>query len=431
MSPSAIQAELTWIDGTFLPGIQITVGPGGRIEAVGAPEEAPSPILWGTALLPGFVNTHSHAFQRGLRGAGEDFPAGAGSFWSWREAMYSLVDSLHADTLHRLCRQAFGEMRDAGTTTVGEFHYLHHQEPGDFAFDEIVLQAAAEVGIRIVLLQAYYATGSIGKPLEGAQRRFATPSLEGYWRQWERLDLATDGATQTLGVAPHSVRAAGLGEIRELYEEAIRRRRPFHMHVEEQRGEVEQAMAAYGRAPMAALCDSLDIAGNFTAVHCTHTDPRDMARFLSAGGTICLCPATEGNLGDGIPDLSSPLASGSLSLGSDSNLRIAPVEEMRWLEYGQRLRGEFRGALADGRGRVATTLLAAATVGGSHALGVEGGRIAPGHWADLVAVDLRAPALADVPAERLLEAILFGSGNEAIAGTYVGGRWRETGAPSA
>jgi len=431
MSATIIRAELTWIDGGFLPGVQITIGTDGRIEAVGAPDEALSPTLRGTALLPGFVNAHSHAFQRGLRGAGEDFPAGAGSFWSWREAMYALVDSLDADMLRRLCRQAFGEMRDAGITTVGEFHYLHHREPGDFAFDEIVLQAAAELGIRIVLLQAYYATGSIGKPLDGAQRRFATPSLEGYWRQWERLDLATNGVTQTLGVAPHSVRAAGLGEIRELHEEAVLRRRPFHIHVEEQRAEIGQAMAAYGRAPMAALCDSLDVSPNFIAVHCTHTDPRDMARLLSAGGGICLCPTTEGNLGDGIPDLSFPQASGRLSLGSDSNLRIAPVEEMRWLEYGQRLRGELRGGLVDGGGRVATTLLAAATVGGSRALGVDAGNIAAGNWADLVAIDLTAPALADVPAERLLEAIIFGSGNEAIAGTYVGGRWRETGAPSA
>jgi formiminoglutamate deiminase len=377
------------------------------------------------ALLPGFVNTHSHAFQRGLRGTGERFPSGSGSFWSWREAMYRLAGSLDRDTLKRTCRQAFAEMRDAGFTTVGEFHYLHHERDDDFSFDDVVLEAASDVGIRIVLLQTYYATGGIGKPLEPGQRRFATVDRDAWWKQMDRLAGRLDPVNQSLGVAAHSLRAVSLPDIQALYAEAARRGLPFHMHVEEQRREIEGAQAAYGRTPMRVLCDELPAAGGFTAVHCTHTSPADMVAFLERGGHVCVCPLTEANLGDGLPDLSGPhSAGGRLAIGTDSNARISAVEEMRWVEYGQRLRRELRGALPDASGSVATSVLAAATAGGAAALGVGAGRIASGEWADFAAVDLDAKSLAGVADTGLLEAIVFGAGSEAIAGTFVGGSWR-------
>lgn len=427
MTGRAIEAELTWTGDRFEPAVQVAVGPDGRIEAVGALAHPRAERLPGVALLPGFVDTHSHAFQRALRGAGESFPAGAGSFWTWRDAMYALVASLDRGSLRRISARAFAEMRDAGITTVGEFHYVHHEREGDFALDEAVIEAAADVGIRIVLLYTYYATGAPGRPLEGAQRRFATPSVEGFWAQVDRLAPRLDPETQSLGVAPHSIRAASPVEIRALHDEARRRALPFHMHVEEQRREIEESLAAYGGTPMAVILEALE-GDSLIAVHCTHTAADDMVRFLGRGGRACLCPLTEGNLGDGIPRLArAHAAGGRLAIGTDSNLRLAMLEEMRWLEYGQRLGGELRGALPDGAGRVASTLLEAATAGGARALGVACGRIAPGSWADLVAIDLRAPALADVPAERMLEAIVFGAGNEVIAGTYVGGRWRATG----
>jgi formimidoylglutamate deiminase len=422
-----LEAELTWTGAEFAPNVQVVVDGAGRIEQVGALGRADASRLRGLALLPGFVDAHSHAFQRGLRGLGEAFPAGAGSFWSWREAMYALVDSLDGKTLRRLSARAFAEMRDAGITTVGEFHYLHHEREGDFALDQAVVEAAADVGIRLVLLYSYYATGAPGRALEGGQRRFATPSLDGFWHQVDRLAGVLAPDTQTLGIAPHSIRAASPTDIRLLYEEARRRGLPVHLHVEEQRREIEESLAAYGRTPMAVILDAVQ-GGPFTAVHCTHSADQDLARFVAGGGIVCLCPLTEGNLGDGIPRLArAHAARGRLALGTDSNARLAMLEEMRWLEYGQRLRDEIRGALPDPAGNIAPTLLDAATAGGALALGVPAGRIAPGCWADLVAVDLGAPALADVPRERLLEALVFGAGNEVITGTYVGGRWRERG----
>ena len=290
-----------------------------------------------------------------------------------------------------------------------------------------MIEAAAEVGIRLVLLYSFYATGAPGRPLEGPQRRFATPSVDEFWRQADRLAARLDPERQTLGVAPHSIRAASPEQIRLIHAEAMRRRLPVHLHVEEQRREIEECFAAYGRPPMAVITEAVE-GGPFTAVHCTHTADADMAGFLAAGGIACLCPLTEGNLGDGIPRLGRlHAAGGRLAIGTDSNNRLAMLEELRWLEYGQRLRGELRGALTDAAGAVAPTLLAAATTGGAAALGLPAGRIAPGQWADMVAIDLRSPALLEVPADRLLDALVFGAGNEAITGTWVGGRWRPTG----
>ena len=428
MSRLLIQADLTWLDGEFVPGATVAVGVSGHIESVGPAHHSGSGAfrrLEGMALLPGFIDAHSHAFQRGLRGAVERFSTGTGTFWSWREGMYALAASLDRETFGELCRRTFSEMRAAGFTAVGEFHYLHHEHDRDWAFDEALLEAAAEVGIRLVLLQACYSAGGIGRPLEPAQRRFDTVDLAAYWRQWDRLARRLDPRTQSLGVVAHSVRAATLPEIRALHAEAVRRRLPFHIHVEEQRKEIEESLAAYGRTPMRVLCEELTTAEGTTAIHCTHTAAADMEAFLQLGGRVCVCPLTEGYLGDGIPDLAAPHAAGGrLALGTDANARISAIEEMRWLEYGQRLRAERRGTLADRRGGIAACLLEAATSGGAAALGLGAGRIAPGEWADFVAVSLESVPLAGEPAEGLLEAIVFGGGNEVVAGTFVGGKWR-------
>ncbi|HYO13058.1 MAG TPA: formimidoylglutamate deiminase [Thermoanaerobaculia bacterium] len=424
------EAEWTWTGERFESGIQIQVEGDGRIEAVGSLGATPDLALAGRAILPGMVSAHSHAFQRGLRGRGETFPEGSGSFWTWRQAMYGLVETLDEESFHRLCLLCFAEMRAAGITTVGEFHYFHHRgtggETADYAFDEVVLRAAAEAGIRIALLEVYYRTGAIGQPLEGAQRRFGSPSPAAYWEQMERLAGLLDPRTQTLGASVHSIRAASLEDLAAIYDEARRRDLVFHIHVEEQRREIEDSLAFYGKRPMALVLEALGTATDLTAVHCTHTDPEDMARFLAGGGTVCLCPLTEANLGDGIPAAPRVHPAGSpFCLGSDSNARISLLEEMRWMEYGQRLASESRGVLRDAGGSVARVLWDAATVGGARALDVPAGRIEAGRWADLVAIDLASPSLAGWTPETLLDALTFGATESVVAATCVGGEWRE------
>lgn len=434
------RAQILEADWTLTPnglesGIQVEVDAAGRIAAVGRLGKRATRRLREQALLPGFVNAHSHAFQRGLRGRGDTFPAGAGSFWTWRQAMYALVDGLDESAFFRLTLQAFREMRAAGTTTVGEFHYVHHSAAGDdFALDEAVLRAADRAGIRLVLLQTYYRTGGIGRPLEGGQRRFHTPSPERYWESVDALQPLLRPGTQTLGAVAHSIRAASPEEITALHAEAARRGLVFHLHVEEQRQEIADCVATYGRTPMAVLAAALPTCANVVAVHCTHTARPELEAFVDRGGRVCVCPTTEGNLGDGVQDF-APLAPASgrdaFCLGSDSNLRISPLEELRWLELVQRLGGEKRGVLRDAAGEVGRGLLHAATAGGAAALGVPTGRLAAGLWADFLTVDLGAPVLAGWEPETLVDTLVFGGTDEVILATAVGGAWAEHRRPAA
>ena len=425
MTREVIEAELTWTGDRFERGVQIMIADG-RIEATGALGFDSVRQLERRALLPGLISAHSHAFQRALRGRGETFPAGSGSFWSWREAMYELVASLDAERFYDAARATYEEMRRAGITTVGEFHYLHHSPEGaDHAFDEIVLRAARDAGIRIVLLMTYYKTGGIGQPLASAQKRFETAALDDFWHAVDALAPALDPRTQSLGVAAHSIRGVPLAEIEPLYRETRRRGMPFHMHLEEQRREIEECVLAYGATPLHLINERLESCDGFTAVHATHSEPAEMERFLSRGGAVCITPLTEANLGDGIPGI-RPYANfpDRVCLGSDSNARISMVEEMRWLEYAQRLTSETRGVFREEDGHNARRLLRFATSGGARALALDAGRIASDTVADLVAIDLDAPALAGIDPDHLLEAIIFGASDDVIAGTCVAGEWR-------
>ncbi len=428
--PKVLEADLTLTPSGWERGVRVAVHPDGTIRSVDRGAASPAgtaspPVrLAGKALIPGFVNAHSHAFQRGLRGRGESFPEGAGSFWSWREAMYSLVERLDPDAAYDLSRQAFGEMRGAGITSVGEFHYLHHDRSGrGYAMDEAVIRAAADAGIRLVLLFTAYHSGGFGEPLQGGQLRFCTGDASEFWGQIDALQRLLDPSCQTLGVAAHSIRAVALDEIAALHEESVRRGLVFHMHLEEQRAEIEACLAHYGATPLSLLNDRLEVDARTTLVHCTHSEPLELARFLAAGGNVCLCPLTEANLGDGLADLPLLLEKGEgVSLGTDSNARISMLEEMRLLEYGQRLRSAARGIARNAAGAVAPVLLDCATARGARSLGLDAGAIAPGLAADFAVVDLGHPSLAGWDEDSLLAALIFGASDGAIAGGIVGGK---------
>lgn len=446
MNSDWIEADLTFVGGEFRPGVRLCVGSDGRIAAIeqggdsarakGASSRrggTSARRLRGRALLPGFVNVHSHAFQRALRGFGETYPAGMGDFWSWREAMYGLVERLDPPTFRRVTLHAFREMLSAGITTVGEFHYVHHADidAQDFALDELVLDAAKEAGIRLVLLLCFYKTGGVGKPLAGGQRRFATPDVERFLRQYERLEKRLDRRTQAIGIAPHSLRAVPPEDLKALKAEAERRGVVCHIHVEEQRKEIEEVRAALRAGPLAWLLENVSLGRRDTIIHATHSVPDDLQRYLATGAHVGVCPLTEGNLGDGIGDgeLIQRLGPG-VCIGSDSNIRIDFAEELRWLEFVQRLKAEKRGVCKDADGDVAARLWQCGTINGAASLGldrasdVQVGDIRVGAAADFLLLDLGATSLDGWTPETLLASWLCGGGRECVAEVCVAGEWR-------
>ena len=409
--------ELVWIDGAFHANKSIAIEEG-AITAIGDGDNSDS-----GAYLPGFVNAHSHAFQRGLRGRGETFASGVDSFWTWREEMYKLVDELSVDQFRGLCIHCFSEMRHAGITTVGEFHYFHHDKATDFAMDRVLLEAAAEVGIRIVLLHANYAMGGFQQPLSGGQKRFATDSIRSWWDHVDALSDEVDGSMQRIGTVAHSVRAVDIDSIKEIAIGSIERGMPMHIHVEEQRQEIDACLKYHGVTPMALLNDAIEVSPMVTAVHCTHTASADMEQWLSTGGNVCICPLTEANLADGVCDLHRIVKQGGcVSLGTDSNARVSMLEEMRWLEYAQRLHREERGICVNQDGLMANYLIGAATKNGARCLGISGGEIKVGKLADFTVVDLKHPQLSGATPETLGAALCSGADNSVIQKTIIAGR---------
>ncbi len=407
-----LEADLTWRGGRFESGVQVEIRDDGIIGRVGPGLSKEAERLKGEALLPGFVNAHSHAFQRGLRGKAETF----GSFWGWREEMYRLAQSLDVERFRKLSALAFREMLASGITTVGEFHYLHHLEGSrGYELDRAIAEAAREAGIRLALLDVCYMTGDVGKPLGGAQARFASRSVEEFLESASRVE--------TRGLVAHSVRAVPIEAIVRIHEEARRRGLVFHMHVEEQRKEIEAAIAHYGKRPLELLLDRLEIGPETTAVHCTHSGEEDLERLLATGANVCVTPLTEANLADGIPPALLARPEAHLSLGTDSNLRIDFTEETRLLEYAQRLRSQKRGIFVDGTGSVAARLFEIATRGGARSLGLRAGEIETGFLADFVTLDLECPSLSSSSPEELMTAFLLGAGSAAIRRVAISARW--------
>jgi formimidoylglutamate deiminase len=314
-------------------------------------------------------------------------------------------------------------MLSAGITSVGEFHYLHHAGVDHhWAFDEAILAAARDAGIRIVLIQTYYATGAIGQALRGAQQRFSPVSRVEFVRQIDRLATKLDPSTQSLGVACHSIRAVGLDDLAYFRDYAARSNLIFHIHVEEVRKEIDDCVAAYGTNPLALLMNKIKIDQHVTAIHCTHSIPQDLREWIARGGRICLCPITEGNLSDGFPDVPTIRgAGGKICVGSDSNIRISMTEELRWLEFAQRARREQRGIVVDESGNAAAALMQLGTTNGAASLGLPVGTIAPGAYADLISVDVSHPCMRECDENSILDSLLFGCGNGAVDQVWIGG----------
>jgi len=461
----SLRADFTLIDGRLEPNQVVHVGRDGLIEAIesrGRGQRAATPTLTvsgdagstpgdfstasgrgvhrlrNKALLPGFCNAHSHAFQRLLRGRTERRLIGRSGddFWSWRSAMYRITQNLQPEDVEVVSRMAFMEMLRAGYTHVSEFHYLHNQVGGQ-AFDDPtelsarVLAAADTAGIGITLLRVAYQRGGAGVAASSEQRRFTELKPERYLAAVQATERWTEPDAQRpvlVGMAAHSVRALDESYLRAIAEMASEGGYRLHAHVAEQPREIEECLEEHGKRPMEVLADCGLLGEHFTAVHATHLEAHEAQLLGDSGSGVCVCPTTERNLGDGLANLQDLLESEvPLAIGSDSQARIDPLAELRSLEDGERLRRGSRNCLVQADGAVAPNLLVMGTAGGRRASGLPAGGIEVGQRADLVAVDISAPSLAGVQGganseEALLAAMVFAGSSALVRDVWVGGR---------
>lgn len=381
--------------------------------------------------LPGMPNLHSHAFQRGLAGLTEWRGSNEDSFWTWRELMYRFVDRLTPDDLTALAELAYVEMLETGFTRVGEFHYLHHDRDGRPYADPAEMSAAIAAaaggsGIGLTLLPVFYAhAGFGGLPSQPNQARFVC-DLDGYARL---LDAAGHALAilpdAVLGTAPHSLRAVTPEQLATVA--SLRPGAPIHIHVAEQVREVEDCLRWSGQRPVEWLLSETALDSRWCLVHATHMTSIETDALARSGAIAGLCPVTEANLGDGLFPASAFLdAGGGFGIGSDSNVLIDTTEELRLLEYGQRLALQRRNVLASpATERTGERLFNAAVAGGAAALGVDAGLVV-GAAADIVSLDLAHPSLACRPREALLDGFVFSAGRGAIDCVWRGGEKQVT-----
>jgi formimidoylglutamate deiminase len=380
------------------------------------------------ALVPGMPNVHSHAFQRALAGLTERGGPRADNFWTWRTEMYRFLERIGPDEQEAIATQLYMEMLKAGYTSVGEFHYLHHDpagrpyaNPAEMA--ERVRAAAATTGLRLTLLPVFYAHSDFGgAPPLPAQRRFIH-DIESFRALFAALARQRG---ETLGVAPHSLRAVSPAELAELCElaRAHEDHTPIHIHAAEQRREVDDCMAWSGVPPLQWLLDNADVDERWCIVHATHMEPDEARKLASTGAVAGLCPTTEADLGDGVfPAVGYRAAGGRIGIGGDSHVGVDPFLELRLIEAAQRLMLRKRNVLARDGESSGLVLYQAALAGGAQALAQPAGAIAVGRRADLLVLDGDDPALAEQAPSNLLDAAIFGPARRVVRDVMVAGRW--------
>jgi formimidoylglutamate deiminase len=400
---------------------------GGTIAAV-APDTPPTSKAqrFSGIAVPGVANVHSHAFQRAMAGLVERRGPEDDSFWTWREVMYRFLATMTPDDIEAIAAWAYVEMLEAGFTSVGEFHYLHNAPDGAHYADPAetggrIVAAAEQSGIGLALLPSFYAHGGCGgQPPTPGQARFLF-DLDGFARLLEssRRHIARfEGAT--LGIAPHSLRAVDAPELRALVESWTAG--PIHIHAAEQTREVKECMAWSGARPVQWLLDNMGVSSRWCLIHCTHMTPDESERLARSGAVAGLCPITEANLGDGIFEAPRFAASGGrFAVGTDSNVRIALNEEVRTLEYGQRLREQKRNRLGPIGASTGRHLFDTACRGGAQALGLSSGSLVVGKTADIVILDDAHPALTGREDDQAIDSWLFAAGDGAVRDVFAGG----------
>jgi formimidoylglutamate deiminase len=426
--------DLLYSNGRFIANGEVLVSEDGQfLDASEKTDNLSTRIvdLPGKALLPGFVNVHSHSFQRLIRGKSESRIISGKDFWSWRSTMYHAASQLNPQEVYDVARMAFLEMVLAGTTTVGEFHYLHNAPDGRPYDDpnllsKQVIAAAQSVGIRIVLLRTAYLRSGYELSTDPGQSRFFESTnafLENMGALIRECSIAP--CEVRFGIAPHSVRAVPLADLKKIAVWSRENKFPLHMHVAEQIAENVACLREYGSTPVQLLWKEKLLGPDFTAVHAIHIREDEIAMLAEANATICSCPTTERDLGDGVIAADRVMEKGiRVAFGSDSQAQIDPLEDARELEYHLRLKQHERAILdpiADQS--LASRLFDCATGHGARALNLPGGGLTPGSFADFFTVDLNDVSIAGHSAQDLLPIIVFALNRSAIRDVVVNGRF--------
>ena len=430
MNPTVLHADHAWFDGGFADGVALSVVDG----AIRSTATHGGGERIGRYVVPGMPNLHSHAFQRAMAGLAERRGQSEDSFWTWREVMYAFAGRIGPDELRAIAAQLYVEMLKAGYTQVCEFHYLHHQPDGrpyadPAAMSLALVEAALDAGIGLTLLPTLYMTGGFdGRVLGERQRRFGH-DVDAYVRLVEKM-RALQSPMLRVGVALHSLRAVPEEAMRMVLENQSVRDGVVHIHIAEQIGEVQDCLAIRKARPVEWLLDHADVDARWCLVHATHLTEDETRRIAASGAVAGLCPTTEANLGDGLFPLKAYLdAGGVLGIGSDSHISVSPVEELRWLEYGQRLVTRHRNVSASAATpSTGETLFAHALSGGAQASGANIGRLDAEDGieprADLVVLDDASPLLAGRDAAHAIDTWLFAGNSNLVRHVMAGGEWR-------
>jgi len=435
-------APMAWVDGAWAKDVLLSVSAGGMwasIKSNASVDQQRGAVWLAGPAIPGLVNAHSHAFQRAIAGMTERAGGGVGgqdNFWSWRDRMYSAALRITPAQLEAIAALLYAELLQAGYTQVCEFHYLHNDIAGKpyanpLEMSLALVRAAQRAGIGLTLLPALYmrsgfsATGlQNDQPLRRDQQRFASAPAS-VFKLREGIEKQCASHLVNTGLALHSLRAVGQGALLDAASYAKSGQLPIHIHAAEQMGEVADCIATHGQRPVEWLLNHAGLDSRWSLVHSTHTTPAELQGIKASGASIVLCPTTEANLGDGVFDLPTYAnAEGNWSIGSDSHVTRSWQEELRLLEYSQRLVSQQRNVMAGASGHASTAaaLFNAAVTGGSAACGLPMGGFAIGNRADFSVIDTTSTALLGMPGEHLLDAMVFSSPDARLSAVYVAGK---------
>jgi formimidoylglutamate deiminase len=436
-------AAQAWVNGAWARDVLLSVDASGHwcaIQTHAISVECLGATRLSGPVLPGVVNAHSHAFQRAIAGLterrGTQGTAQSDDFWSWRDRMYSVARRITPEQLEAIASFLYAELLTAGYTQVCEFHYLHHQAEGSAVGDPLdmsmaLVRAAQRVGMGLTLLPTLYMrSGFAATGLREDQHRFASSPesvlrlVDGVQTYLKTLE-ATQSSAINVGLAIHSLRAADEVAIHELATEANARGLPVHIHIAEQTQEVQDCLSHTGQRPIEWLLTHLPVNEHWNLVHATHTTPAELQAVQRSGAAIIICPSTEANLGDGVFDYSGYAnLGGRWSIGSDSHVTRSWTEELRLLEYSQRLTQRKRNVAAQSgpNPSSAATLFESALAGGQAATSKPLGSIAVGHRADFLVLDDQSPSLLGVPSDHLLDALVFSSPDARCSDVFIAGK---------